>query len=174
MKRYTTSCMCKEKNTNSYMDVDRSLFEERTHLVVVQSIKPTLLPAFLLSFRFVLSIVLSTEIEVRTSKMAFLLLLHAAQRETGINHNADTSFWNDDSGKCYESTLAPSSKFSDSTCVLYSVHWPESLSWVSPFTKTTLWFLVKESFAVERWRHTSSTFTLSQNCFGSSVSLSNF
>ena len=42
------------------MDVDRSLSLKKEP-IHVQSIKPTLLPAFLLSFRFVPGIVLSTE-----------------------------------------------------------------------------------------------------------------
>lgn len=53
-------CVKKNTTTNSYMDVDRSLSLEKEP-IHVQSIKPTLLPIFLLSLKFVPGIVLSTE-----------------------------------------------------------------------------------------------------------------
>ena len=75
----------KKKNTNSYMDVDRSLSLEKEP-IHVQSIKPTLLPAFLLSFKFVPGIVLSTEGTV-ANKQDSLSSAWACSLggETGIN-----------------------------------------------------------------------------------------
>ena len=79
--------VCVKKNTtsNSYMDVDRSLSLEKEP-IHVHSIKPTLLPVFLLSFKFVPGIVLSTEGTV-TNKQDSLspAWARSLEGETGIN-----------------------------------------------------------------------------------------
>lgn len=74
-----------KKPTNSYMDIDRSLSLEKEP-IHVQSIKPTLLPAFLLSLRFVPGIVLSTE-DIVANKQDSLSPAWACSLggETGIN-----------------------------------------------------------------------------------------